>query len=102
MNKFSLTSLTVRDVPFNAIDPFFAINFIRFSGHSKVSLSLLSTFSQFTSFATPSICPVTICPPNSSPILRDFSKFIFFPITQGFLEFTMFVFETVSLETSTS
>ena len=55
VNKFLLTSLTVRDVPFNAIDPFFAINLIRLSGHSKMSLSLLSTFSQFTSFATPSI-----------------------------------------------
>ena len=82
MNRFSCTSFTVREVPFKATDPLIEINLISFSGHSKVSLSLLSIFSELISFATPSTCPVTICPPSSSPIFSDFSRLIFFPIFQ--------------------
>ena len=38
VNRFLLTSFTVREVPFKAIDPLTAMNLISFSGHSNVNL----------------------------------------------------------------
>ena len=78
------------------------MNLISSCGHSNVNLWLSSIFFDLISFATPSTWPVTMCPPNSSPILRDFSKLTFLPIFQGLFDSMIFDFDIVSLETSTS
>ena len=95
-NIFDFTLFIVREIPFNEIEPFWAIYFFIKFGNSIDKDQLLPNCFMSTNLPVVSTCPKTKWPDTSSPIFKEFSKLSKVP----FFQYFALVFSKVSLEIS--